>query len=278
MSAKILVLEDDHELRNVIVEFLTMQKFETHGAQSGSEAIAVASRKPLDLLLTDVRMEGMDGLECLAAIRQAHPGLRSIVMTGYASQDAPSRALKLEADDYLYKPFQVKQLLTAVRRVLERNREREGYLGMLPPFVRGFFSRSAAVERSWEQLRDLALQSFYVGVRSRKLNRDEALSVWDDLEKLVKAQPSAGEEELARGYQVLIDRIAALSRSDISMPRRGPEGVRPERFFHFFQRVQSGELSSEQVRVAPLLWSLPPATLEASPKLQELVSRIWGAS
>jgi DNA-binding response OmpR family regulator len=274
--SSILVLEDDTQLRSLLVEFLGQQKFDVHEARSGSEAIAMGTRRRFDLMLTDVRMEGMDGLETLAALRQAQPGLKSIVMTGYASTDAPVRALALEADDYLYKPFKVKDLLISIKRVLDQGREREGYLSLLNPLVRGLLGRRAEQTRKWEELRDLSFQSFFVGVRSRKLTRDEALSIWDEFERLMRRHGQMDEKETAQSYQLLIDRIAALSRSGISVPRRAGEGVDPERFSRFYQRLRNGEVSPEQLRVAPQVRSMAPEQLEASPKLKELYQKLWG--
>ncbi len=82
LSRSILILEDDTQLRTLLVQFLSQQKFDVQEARSGPEAIALGSRKRFDLVLTDVRMEGMDGLEALSALRQAQPGLKSIIMTG----------------------------------------------------------------------------------------------------------------------------------------------------------------------------------------------------
>lgn len=270
MGKTLLILEDDDALRKLLVKFFTTQSFDVNEARSGPEAIAVASRKKLDLFLTDVRMEGMDGLECLAALRQAQPGLKSIVMTGYASPDAPTRAMRLGADDYIYKPFQVKQLLVIVKRVLEKGREKEGYLGML----RGLLPQNARLERPWEELRDLSYQSFYVGVRSRKLGREEALSIWDELEKLVREEST--HPDLAQAYQCQIDRMAALSRADMFVPRPSPGGVEPERFARFYQRVRDGEVNQEQVAVAAPLRLLPEQSRAQALMLEELYRHIWG--
>ncbi len=270
MGKTLLILEDDDALRTLLVKFFTAQSFDANQARSGPEAIQVASRKKLDLFLTDVRMEGMDGLECLAALRQAQPGLKSIVMTGYASPDAPTRAMRLGADDYIYKPFQVKQLLVIVKRVLEKGREKEGYLGML----RGLLPQNARLERPWEELRDLSYQSFYVGVRSRKLGREEALSIWDELEKLVREEST--HPDLAQAYQCQIDRMAALSRADMFVPRPSPGGVEPERFARFYQRVRDGEVNQEQVAVAAPLRLLPEQSRAQALMLEELYRHIWG--
>lgn len=77
------------------------------------------------LAVTDVRMAGMDGLDTLAALRRVHPHLRSIVIPGYASGEAPTRAIQQHAWNCLYRPFIRDDLLGSVRRVLEADAERE---------------------------------------------------------------------------------------------------------------------------------------------------------
>ncbi|MEW6279112.1 MAG: response regulator, partial [Candidatus Eremiobacterota bacterium] len=107
MSQRILVLEDDSHMRGTLVRLLDEEGYQVSGVASGPEAIALSSRSEFDLIVADIRMEGMDGLECLASLRQVRPSMKSIVITGYASTDAPARALKVQAEDYLHKPFQL---------------------------------------------------------------------------------------------------------------------------------------------------------------------------
>ena len=107
-----------------------------------------------------------------------------------------------------------------------------------------------------------------MGVRSRKLNRDEALSVWDELERLQGQEPG--------GYQRLIDRIAALSSSRMFVPRPVGTGVDPDTFGRFYNRVREAAISPEQVRIAPQLRCLPLENRQAAPVLNELYATVWG--
>lgn len=239
-----LVLEDDLDFCELLTETMEARGLEALGVTSGPEAIALATRRPFDLLVTDIRMQGMDGLECLSALRKVRPAMRSIVMTGYASEEAPGRAVALGADDYLYKPFQLQDFMAAVRRVLEAPQERESYRARLAAFL-SRFRQEARPE--WEALRDLAFQTFYTAVRSRKLTELEAQGVWDELERL--ALSPASPSDLALGYRCSIDRVAALERSRLTPPRK-PEQLR---FRRLYENVLSGRISPEQLKLAPYL-------------------------
>lgn len=91
-------------------------------ASSGMEAVERARERIFDLIVTDVRMAGMDGIQTLTSLRESSPTTRAIMITGYASPDIPVRAIKLGVDDYLMKPFDDREFLKSVRRSMEAAR------------------------------------------------------------------------------------------------------------------------------------------------------------
>lgn len=119
--ALILLLEDDPLLRQTLEQLLTQFSHEVLCTPSGEEAVSLARQHPVELLLCDVRVAGeMDGVEALEQVRRLRPGVRCIVMTGFADVDAPLRAARLQADDYLLKPFKMQALLLSLRGVLSQ--------------------------------------------------------------------------------------------------------------------------------------------------------------
>ncbi|MEW6279803.1 MAG: response regulator, partial [Candidatus Eremiobacterota bacterium] len=134
----VLVLEDDATLRELILESLEEEGFRVRGAANAREALALARQGSPDLILADVRMEGMDGIDCLAELARVHPEARRVVITGYADADAPARAIRVEVDDYVHKPFRMHTLLAVVHRVLGAGRERDGYESLLGRIVAGY--------------------------------------------------------------------------------------------------------------------------------------------
>lgn len=293
MREKILILEDDEELREALVETLEDEDYEVYGVGSARQALRVARQVMPDLVVSDVRMAGMDGLECLAQLRQVCPKARSIVITGYASKDAPTRAIKVEAQDYLYKPFSLDDLVTAVERVLAAADEEERYSKVLGSFVAGYRkvvrAAGTAIARlelaSLEKVRETLFNGFYVGVRSGQLNRSEALHIWDRLEALERereALKTTGVHlkergELAEGYQLLVDTVTALSREEFAFhDKRGPEQVPVRDFKEFYDRIRGGSISSQQLRLAPFLRTLDLRSLEVSAELKILHDMVWG--
>ncbi len=98
--------------------------YEVTGVASGLEAIEHARELPFDLVITDVRMDGMDGLEALAEVRAERPELESMVITGYADEADSIRAVRLGVGEYLKKPFNMDEFVTAVERLLGERRRR----------------------------------------------------------------------------------------------------------------------------------------------------------
>jgi DNA-binding response OmpR family regulator/DNA-binding SARP family transcriptional activator len=124
---KVLVLEDDENLRELLCETLEDEGYKSEGAANGVEAIHKVTSGNYDVLVVDVRMEGMSGLEAFAHIRQQGVELACLVITGYATEEDSIRAIRLGVGDYLRKPFEMKELLLRLARVAAvYERQREG--------------------------------------------------------------------------------------------------------------------------------------------------------
>ncbi len=124
----VLVVDDEQPLRDFIRKNLEARSFVVHTAGNGLEALAVFNTQPLDLIILDVMMPTMDGLETTRRIRQTSP-VPIIILTALGEEKDKVTALDLGADDYLTKPFGVEELLARVRAVLRRARPQTGSLG-----------------------------------------------------------------------------------------------------------------------------------------------------
>lgn len=123
---KVLVLEDDENLRELLCETLDDEGYQASGAANGLEALHKVSSELFDVLVVDVRMEGMSGLEAFAQMRQQGVELACLVITGYATEEDSIRAIRLGVGDYLRKPFEMRELLLRLARitaVFQRQRE-----------------------------------------------------------------------------------------------------------------------------------------------------------
>jgi two-component system, NtrC family, nitrogen regulation response regulator GlnG len=113
-AGKILVVDDEPEVRLVLTEFLESQGYEVTAAASGAEALAMVDAAKPHVVLLDVTMPEMDGMETLKRLAAAHPGLPIIMVTANADVDITSRLLALGAADYIPKPFDLDYLGQAV--------------------------------------------------------------------------------------------------------------------------------------------------------------------
>ncbi|MEM9557897.1 MAG: response regulator transcription factor [Acidobacteriota bacterium] len=124
MASPVLIIEDDVAIRRGLVDALTYAGFEPLEAGDGESGLRRALVGDLDLLLLDLSLPHRDGLDVLQSVRAAQPGLPIILITARGSEDDRVRGLRLGADDYLVKPFSVRELMARVDAVLRRSAER----------------------------------------------------------------------------------------------------------------------------------------------------------
>ena len=289
----ILVVEDDRVLRKAVVDCLEDEGYRVYQAGNAEEAAEIAKKSELDLVVTDVRIGKIDGLQFLAQLKRFKPSVKSIVMTGYASDSAPLRAIKAEAEDYLYKPFELDSLLDAVERVLEGDTEEQRYQGLFSRVVSGYRKISDAAGaaiisarlKALERPRDLCFGSFYVGIRSRMLRFQEALQLWEKIERLETQRREALKEgspsgntlkSLSGKFQELRDFISAASRTRMPLIRSEQLSCPEPLFRHLFTGIEEGTISREQLKQASFLRSLDNLTLSQSTVLSELRQLVWG--
>lgn len=113
---KILVVEDDPNLREAIVDSLMMKGHQVHEVCNGVEAVKVIAQTSLDIVLSDINMPQMDGLQLLAHVKKNQPWLPMILMTAYGDVSQAVKAMQLGANDYLTKPFEVQELLSLLNK------------------------------------------------------------------------------------------------------------------------------------------------------------------
>ncbi|MEK6742397.1 MAG: response regulator [Nitrospirota bacterium] len=116
---KILIVDDDREMRTHLTEILRGAGYETAEAASGRDAVERSIDEDFDLVLLDLMMPKMSGIDVLAELRKVSPRARVIMLTAFATVESAVDAVKRGASDYLSKPFKIDDLLTRMRRVLE---------------------------------------------------------------------------------------------------------------------------------------------------------------
>jgi len=121
MSATVLLAEDESTTRQIYHMILEGEGYRVIDVPNGQAALDVLNDQSVDVLVTDVMMPGMTGIELLERARQIKPDLRAIVMTGHKTSEAVIGALRNRACEFLEKPFHNEELLEAVRLVMSTN-------------------------------------------------------------------------------------------------------------------------------------------------------------
>ena len=122
MKTKILVVDDEAPHRQMLDAVLSVEGYEIHHAEDGQEAISLVEERFYDLILMDIRMSKVGGIEALKKIKKISPGIPIIIMTAYASVDTAVDALKSGAYDYLTKPLDIEELKILVKKALHHRK------------------------------------------------------------------------------------------------------------------------------------------------------------
>lgn len=119
---KILVVDDEQSLREVLSIMLKRAGYAVTSVSDGEEAIEQLQKEIFDLVITDLRMPNVDGMEVLRAVKSASPETVVLIITAFATADSAVEAMKQGAYDYLTKPFQVDEVQLIIRNALEKRR------------------------------------------------------------------------------------------------------------------------------------------------------------
>ena len=125
---RILVVDDDQHLRKTLADILRVKGYEPVVAASGGEAIAAAKQELFALALIDLKLPDVGGIEVMARIKAISPLTEAIILTGHASMDSAIEATGQGAFSYLLKPYQMEELLLAIRHAVERKQAQEEIL------------------------------------------------------------------------------------------------------------------------------------------------------
>ncbi len=120
---RILVVDDELLIRDLLYDFFTSQGWDIVVADGGQKAIDYLKNQKFDVVLTDLKMPDIDGMDLTGRIRSLYNDLPVIIMTGYPSLDSAVEALRFKVDDYIVKPFNVNQLFKIVKKVAELKRQ-----------------------------------------------------------------------------------------------------------------------------------------------------------
>lgn len=127
MSYSILIVDDEENVSKLLEKLLFKEGYKTFRADSGTNALKIVEKNEINLVITDIKMPKMDGIELLCKIKTIDPSIKVILITAFATLDTAIYALKMGAKDYITKPFNLEDILLAVNKVRENDYEKSNY-------------------------------------------------------------------------------------------------------------------------------------------------------
>lgn len=116
-ATRVLIVDDEEELVSALVERLELRGVPVRGVTSGRKALAIIEDEDFDLVLIDLKMPGLDGLEVIRAMRHLRPGMRFVLLTGHGARENEEAARRVGALDCLLKPVKIERLLEIIQQV-----------------------------------------------------------------------------------------------------------------------------------------------------------------
>ena len=123
-TGEILVVDDDGRMRDLVAKVLTREGYSVRALPRGQDVLSALQEMPADLVISDIRMPGMDGMTLLQEVRRVSPETSVVLMTAFGSIDSAVQAIKAGAYDYLPKPFKLDEIIVVVQRAVEDRRLR----------------------------------------------------------------------------------------------------------------------------------------------------------
>ncbi|MGD8699923.1 MAG: response regulator [Gemmatimonadales bacterium] len=120
---RVLIVDDEAELVTALEERLNLRGFQASGVTTGTEALARLAEVPFDVVLLDLKMPGLGGLEVIKRIKEEQPGLQVILLTGWGSEEDAKKGQELGAYDYLMKPVKISELVRVLLSACDREEE-----------------------------------------------------------------------------------------------------------------------------------------------------------
>ena len=190
---RILVVDDEFHLRESIRIVLEKEGYEVFTAASGEEALEKLEAQPAQVVISDIKMPGMDGIQLLRGIKAQYPETEVVMLTGYPTIEMAVNAIKLGAYDYITKPFKINSLNVTLGQALEKQRlARE--VGELKALV-GVYEAGKVINSTLDL--DEVLNLVLKLILSNSLARGAALYFWDEGERCLKIGAWEGIPESA---------------------------------------------------------------------------------
>jgi two-component system response regulator HydG len=252
-GARVLIVDDEASARSGLEKLLRQEGYSVDAAADGAAALELAAERPPDIVVTDLKMPRMDGIELLSKLRDQDPDLPVIVVTAFGDVGSAVQAMRSGAEDYLTKPVDFDALVLAIERALERCalrveadnlrrqlREREG------DGLEGLIGASPAMQKVYRMARQVA------GARATVLITGESGTGKGELARAIHAKgPRAKAPFVALHCAALVE---SLLESELFGHERGAFTGADKRRIGRFEQAHGGTLFLDEVG------EIPPAT------------------
>ncbi len=165
-AQRVLVVDDEPWVRESIAGFLKGNGFDCETASTGSEALAILRGEPFQLLISDINMPGLDGLELFQKVSRSYPEVAVIMLTGVVDVATAVEIMRAGAYDYITKPMDLDQVLSSARRALSVRRERRKQIRQAQQLRRRIEEHSEALSRAETRMGELRMYTLSALVRS----------------------------------------------------------------------------------------------------------------
>jgi response regulator RpfG family c-di-GMP phosphodiesterase len=211
-SARILVVDDERVIREILAEFLALEGFSVHTVEDGEKALTELRLRPYDLLITDLKMPRLSGLQLLEKIEQERLGVLTVLMTGFGTVETAIEAMKKGAYDYLLKPFKVEEVIHVVQRALYRQRLQAENIRLREALTIYKVSEAIALAHDIDHILDVVLRASLDEVKADVATlhlRDPRSGRYEERVKVVAADRGSAAPGLpSPAFGVLLDQFA----------------------------------------------------------------------
>jgi response regulator RpfG family c-di-GMP phosphodiesterase len=212
-AARILVVDDERVIREILAEFLSLEGFSVNTVEDGEKALSELRLRPYDLLITDLKMPKLSGLQLLEKIEQERLGVLTVLMTGFGTVETAIEAMKKGAYDYLLKPFKVEEVIHVVERALYRQRLQAENIRLREALTIYRVSEAIALSHDIDKILDVVLRAALDEVKADVATlhlRDPRSGIYEERVKIVASEgkpPGTGLPSPA--FSVLTEQFAA---------------------------------------------------------------------
>ena len=211
-TARILVVDDERVIREILAEFLALEGFSVHTVEDGEKALTELRLHPYDLLITDLKMPRLSGLQLLEKIEQERLGVLTVLMTGFGTVETAIEAMKKGAYDYLLKPFKVEEVIHVVERALYRQRLQAENIRLREALTIYKVSEAIALSHDIDHILDVVLRAALDEVKADVATlhlRDARSGHYEERVKIVSSDATAPPTGLpSPAFGVLLDQFA----------------------------------------------------------------------